>query len=60
MRPEWFDKSNIPFDNMWDTDRYWLPLLLDKRRFSGRADFERDGDTFTLKKYWFGIDSKMV
>ncbi|KAJ7136139.1 NUDIX hydrolase domain-like protein [Mycena epipterygia] len=60
MRPEWFDKANIPFDDMWDTDKYWLPLLLSKQSFSGRADFERKGETFLLKKWWFGIESKAV
>ncbi|KAJ6590473.1 NUDIX hydrolase domain-like protein [Mycena vulgaris] len=56
MRPEWFTKSNIPFDSMWDTDRYWLPLLLAKRPFSGRADFERQGDVYIPKKWWYGIE----
>ncbi|KAF7348438.1 7,8-dihydro-8-oxoguanine triphosphatase [Mycena venus] len=43
MRPKWFDTTDIPFDQMWDEDRYWLPLLLSKQSFSGRADFEREG-----------------
>ncbi|KAJ6610998.1 hypothetical protein B0H10DRAFT_2058080 [Mycena sp. CBHHK59/15] len=60
MRPEWFDKATIPYDNMWDTDRYWLPLLLSKRRFAGRADFERDGEVFSPKKWWFGVESQDV
>jgi hypothetical protein len=57
MRPEWFDTNNIPFDNMWEEDRYWLPLLLSKQRFSGRADFEREGEKYSAKKWWIGIDS---
>ncbi|KAJ7689989.1 hypothetical protein B0H17DRAFT_856732, partial [Mycena rosella] len=55
IRPEWFNKGEIPFDNMWDTDRYWVPLLLAKRPFSGRADYEKKGEDFILKKWWFGI-----
>ncbi|KAJ7749294.1 NUDIX hydrolase domain-like protein [Mycena maculata] len=57
MRPEWFKTTNIPFDDMWDADRYWLPLLLSERHFSGRVDFEKQGDSFVLKKWWFGIHS---
>jgi len=58
MRPEWFDRSNIPFDNMWESDRYWLPLLLSKQRFSARADFDREGEKYLPKKWWIGTDSK--
>ncbi|KAJ7241024.1 NUDIX hydrolase domain-like protein [Mycena haematopus] len=56
MRPEWFDRTNIPFDNMWESDKYWLPLLLSKQHFSGRADFEREGEKYLIKKWWVGID----
>ncbi|KAF7326372.1 7,8-dihydro-8-oxoguanine triphosphatase [Mycena venus] len=50
MRPKWFDTTDIPFDQMWDEDRYWLPLLLSKQSFSGRADFEREGEKYIPKK----------
>lgn len=29
MKPEWFDVADIPYDAMWDGDRYWMPRLLD-------------------------------
>ncbi|THH15256.1 hypothetical protein EW146_g5192 [Bondarzewia mesenterica] len=44
----------IPFDSMWESDRYWIPLLLSKRHFIGRTDFKSVGETFTLEKWWFG------
>lgn len=28
MRPEWFSKDNLPYDNMWPSDKYWLHLVL--------------------------------
>lgn len=47
----------IPFDNMWEADRYWMPLLLAKRHFVGRTDFKKVGeDRFELQKWWFGVN----
>jgi 8-oxo-dGTP diphosphatase len=31
----WFPISQIPYDDMWEDDRLWLPLLLDGRSFIG-------------------------
>jgi len=28
MRPEWFSKDNLPYDDMWPSDQYWLHLVL--------------------------------
>ena len=64
MRPTWFsieqegaksDTPAIPYDQMWEDDRYWMPLLLSKQPFMGRADFKQEGDKFSAKKWWFGI-----
>lgn len=41
--PIWCDVDAIPFDEMWEDDRYWLPLVLKGRRFSGYWIF--DGET---------------
>jgi hypothetical protein len=66
MRPQWFstdsaklecDAPEIPYDHMWDDDRYWIPLLLAKQRFVGRADFKQEGEVYLPKKWWFGIPS---
>ncbi|CAH2307311.1 7,8-dihydro-8-oxoguanine triphosphatase [Pelobates cultripes] len=40
MRPQWFDLEKIPFDGMWPDDIYWLPLLLQKKKFLGYFKFE--------------------
>ena len=71
MRPQWFsvnsggsqtnvdscsyDTSEIPFDQMWEDDRFWMPLLLAKQPFAGRADFKKEGEIFSPKKWWFGV-----
>ncbi|KAJ7057802.1 NUDIX hydrolase domain-like protein [Mycena amicta] len=58
MRPEWFDKTRIPYDSMWDTDRYWLPLLLSNKHFAVRADFEQENtEKYVLRRWWVGVDS---
>lgn len=40
--PLWVATDRIPYEEMWEDDRLWLPLLLDGRRFSGRFVFEGD------------------
>lgn len=43
---EWFSKDNLPIDQMWQDDRYWLPLLVQGKKFRG--------------KFWFSGDSKVL
>jgi 8-oxo-dGTP diphosphatase len=40
--PFWFAFDAIPFDEMWEDDRHWLPHVLAGKRFV--AWFEFDGD----------------
>lgn len=35
MLPKWFKQDEIPYDDMWDDDRMWIPLLLSNQCFSG-------------------------
>lgn len=28
MRPEWYRKDEVPYDDMWPDDVYWLPTVL--------------------------------
>lgn len=37
---KWFDAGNLPYDKMWDDDRYWMPLLM--RGYAFEADFIYD------------------
>jgi len=70
MKPEWFSLSPspslengsvacnlppIPFSQMWETDHIWLPLLISKRNFIGRADFTQSGAELKPYKWWYGV-----
>ncbi|KAH8550479.1 NUDIX hydrolase domain-like protein [Umbelopsis sp. PMI_123] len=45
MKPEWFSYNDIPYDVMWPDDKYWLPTMLQGKRFIGRYDFLEDQTT---------------
>ena len=42
MKPEWFEETKIPYDRMWPSDKYWLPLLLNGKKFIGKVTFNKD------------------
>ena len=42
MKPEWFSIDKIPYDFMWPDDRFWLPLLLEGKKFKGKFIFDKD------------------
>ena len=40
MKPQWFASEEIPYNQMWPDDKYWLPLFLDGKKFEGKFVFE--------------------
>ncbi|KAL1456001.1 hypothetical protein WDU94_000759 [Cyamophila willieti] len=40
MNPQWFSMDNIPYQQMWLDDKYWLPLLIQGEQFKGYFLFE--------------------
>jgi len=42
MKPEWFFMDMIPYDQMWEDDQYWLPLVLTGHTVMGEFAFDRD------------------
>ncbi len=46
MSPGWFDINQIPYNQMFQTDKLWLPILLDSHsNFNGTFKFNGDLDT---------------
>ena len=40
--PLWFALDDIPYNDMWEDDRLWLPRLLHGESFTGRYLFDDD------------------
>jgi 8-oxo-dGTP diphosphatase len=40
--PRWTPIGEIPFDEMWEDDRYWLPMMVRGERFQTRWIFDGD------------------
>lgn len=56
MTAEWFGFDDVPYDRMWDDDRYWLPKILDDKKIIGNFKFKEDNeglDTYNIKEVDF-------
>lgn len=42
--PHWFHVDELPYDDMWPDDRYWMPHFLAHNTFRGTFWFDDDGD----------------
>ena len=64
--------TSVPWDKMWEDDKFWLPLIWDRgRQFVGRADFSEFGDITkgaksegegaSMLRWWFAtVDSGSI
>lgn len=41
-RPLWVPVDEIPYDQMWEDDRIWIPIMLRGEEFQGRWIFDGD------------------
>jgi 8-oxo-dGTP pyrophosphatase MutT (NUDIX family) len=39
MFPKWFKMNEIPFDQMWDDDKFWLPHILQGKKLKAKFVF---------------------
>jgi hypothetical protein len=42
MKPKWFDIAKIPYDQMWEDDKYWLPEVINGKYLEGIFTFNDD------------------
>lgn len=52
--PFWQSRDAIPYEEMWEDDRHWLPLLLAGERLRGYFTF--DGDQMKTREIELGAD----
>ena len=45
MKPEWFDRNDLPWHRMWDSDKYWLPAILSGKRINAAFVWKDDNKT---------------
>ena len=55
MRPRWFAFDAIPYENMWEDDRHWLPRALLGERLCGRVWFDKS-DSRIEKMEWEQVE----
>ncbi len=50
IKPFWFDINKIPYDKMWEDDKYWLPRVLAWEK-DIEYNFYFDWDNWKIIKY---------
>lgn len=45
MEPKFFHADNLPYDEMWQADRIWVPMIFSGKKIKGLITFDSDGDT---------------
>lgn len=55
MRPQWFDIHNIPYDRMWQDNRFWLPMVLEGRKIQAQFTYQPDNqhvESYQIAEYF--------
>lgn len=52
MLPKWFKIEEIPFEQMWDDDKFWLLHILKGKKFKAKFVFEK-GEKVSEKTFEF-------
>lgn len=47
MAPQWFAIDSIPYDTMWQDDKYWLPQVLEGESIIGKFTFDEADNMLT-------------
>lgn len=43
MRPEWFEIGEIPYSQMWEADKIWVPRVIRGEEIAYSIRFKADG-----------------
>ena len=57
MTPQWFSIDQIPYQQMWEDDPLWYPLLLQGKYFVGNFDFR---DRTMLRHSLSEVDRRLL
>ena len=49
MKPEWFDFKDIPYSQMWEDEKYWMPIVLDGRFVKAKFHFDKSNKLQNIK-----------
>ena len=44
MEPEWFTMDSVPYKDMWDDNRYFLPRILEGRTIEAHMMYDEKGE----------------
>jgi len=47
MAPQWFKIGDIPYDEMWQDDRYWMPQVFDGKLLKTIFTFDENDNMLT-------------
>lgn len=42
MLPRWFGINEIPYENMWDDDKHWMPHILKGKKLKAKFFFDKN------------------
>ncbi|MEI6532840.1 MAG: 8-oxo-dGTP diphosphatase [Candidatus Roizmanbacteria bacterium] len=57
MLPQWYKINDIPFDLMWDDDKYWLPQVLKGKKLNAEFMFNELLNTAEQNLEFFELQS---
>jgi 8-oxo-dGTP diphosphatase / 2-hydroxy-dATP diphosphatase len=43
MRPQWFSRDEIPYEQMWEDAAVWLPMILNGQKLKATLYFDSEG-----------------
>jgi mutator protein MutT len=42
MKPQWFNKNQLPLEKMWPADKIWMPMVLSGKKLKGQVTFNKN------------------